>query len=263
MSGVSIFRLTGVVFWYVVVDPRVRRRRRPGAEQLRGRRPHVGLLELPDDDELAVRRAVEPRVKFPHVVQRDLVEVLDLLVDRADVPDIAPRERVHRAVERERRERGRVGPVALDAGDALLLHLVEVGVRERRLAQHLDGEPQRRHQVRLGRADRRRGAPGSAGDVDARVQLQHLVLELLARLGLRAAHQQRARQVGRRRASPASDFSSPNRSWMVADTVPPREVFGSITSFMPFGSVARTRRFSTLAGVESNASPAETDSPVL
>ena len=62
---------------------------------------------------------------------------------------------------------------------------------------------------------------------------------------------------------PNSDFSSPNRSWMVADTVPPREVFGNITSFMPFCSLARVRCFSTLAGVESNASPAETERPVL
>ena len=50
---------------------------------------------------------------------------------------------------------------------------------------------------------------------------------------------------------------------MVADTVPPREVFGNITSFMPFWSVARARCFTMLAGVESNASPAATKSPVL
>ena len=131
---------------------------RPRAEELGRRRAHLGLLELSDDDDLAVRRAVEPRVKLPHVVQRDLVDVLDLLVDRADVADIAPRERVHGAVEGERCERGRVGPVVLDARDALLLHLVELRVRKRGLAQHLDREPQRRHQVRFGRVDRRRGA---------------------------------------------------------------------------------------------------------
>ena len=62
---------------------------------------------------------------------------------------------------------------------------------------------------------------------------------------------------------PASDFSSPNRSWIVAETASPRVAFESIASFMPFCSVARTRRFSTLAGDESNASPDDTDSPVL
>jgi hypothetical protein len=50
---------------------------------------------------------------------------------------------------------------------------------------------------------------------------------------------------------------------MVADTVPPREVFGSITSFMPFLSLARARFFSMLAGVESNASPGVIERPVL
>ncbi len=62
---------------------------------------------------------------------------------------------------------------------------------------------------------------------------------------------------------PASDFSSPNRSWIVAVTASPRVAFESIASFMPFCSVARTRRFSTLAGDESKASPDDTDSPVL
>ena len=49
-------------------------------------------------------------------------------------------------------------PVVLDAGQALLLRLVELSLRERRLAQHLDREPHGRHEVGFGRANGRRGA---------------------------------------------------------------------------------------------------------
>ena len=100
-------------------------------------------------ERIAVRRAVERRVELAHVVHRYLLDVLELLVDRADVPNVARRERVHGASERERRERGRVGPVVLDARQALLLHLVELGVRERGFAEYLDGEAKGRHQVRF------------------------------------------------------------------------------------------------------------------
>src|SRR5262249_58133996 len=86
----------------------------------------------------------------------------------------------------------------------LLLHTVEIGLGIRRLAQHLDGELHRRREIGRLRGDIRRcrtesaasestpattgataeaSAATAAAHCDARIELLHLVLNLLAGIG--------------------------------------------------------------------------------
>ena len=88
-----------------------------------------------------------------------------------------------------------------------------------------------------------------------RLQPVHLVLDLLARLVLGAAHQHGAGQAAPPRTCRTAISRRRNAGRSRATTVPPRVCLGSSTSFIPLASLARTTRFSMLAGVGSNTSP--------
>ena len=95
----------------------------------------------------------------------------------------------------------------------------------------------------------------AAGYVDLRLQPVGLVLDLLAVLVLRAAHQQRPGQCFPPWTCRTAIFHRRSAQSYDATTVPPRVFLGNITSFSPFGSLARITRASMFFGVGSNASP--------
>ena len=172
----------------------------PRAEELRGELCHRAFVEIPDDDELSVRGAVEIRVELSHVPNGGRLQHLDLLVGRRDVPGVALG--ISRDLPRERHlaNHVRVPALRLDGGERLALQLLELRAVQRRLAQHVADEPQRGGEARARGLDRDADVEWPRRrHVDARLQRIERIGELLARERLRAPHEHRRGERRRHR----------------------------------------------------------------
>jgi len=106
--------------------------------------------------------------------------------------------RIQRPLQLDRRQYLRFGLRVIDARQHQLPDLFEFRFRKRRLTDNLGDEPQDGRQVLAHGVDRRGERRDAAADIHARLQAIELVLDLLAALLCRAAHQRLHRQARRR-----------------------------------------------------------------
>ena len=103
----------------------------PIAEELRNKLLHLLRIELPADDDLAFACAVKLLVELAHIVERHLLQILDLLIDGGCIARVAARiAGVEVPAHVQRRQCVRFGLAALNAGDTLLADLFEFGLGE-------------------------------------------------------------------------------------------------------------------------------------
>ena len=189
----------------------------PRAEQLVRGLLNLGRVHRTDDREDAVVGAVELLVELPRLIERDLLQLRDLLLGRRGILRVALRERAQVPAQSIGGQLGRLGRRQLQRPEPLRLDPIELVLRIQRLPEDLGRQLERRLEVLGRRRDAGRRArhaaaataaasaaapsptAAAAADVDLRVQLAHLFGQLLARVALRARHQQSA---GERRRLP-------------------------------------------------------------
>jgi hypothetical protein len=161
-----------------VRDARIGARRLPSAEDLAELGAQRRRVEVADRGELRVVDAEEPGVEGAHALERERVEVGDLLVEGARVEDVPARIGVAVPRHLEGRDGSGFAPLRFDRGDPLRLDLVELGRGEVRGSQRLRHEPHHVGQVFPRRLDRHHRARFGAAVRDAGLEARELVLDL-------------------------------------------------------------------------------------
>src|ERR1019366_2069549 len=179
-----------------VGDARVAAGALPSAEEFAGQPGNLRGAELTGNGDFAHGGAIELLVELAHIVERDLLEVLDLLVGGGDVAQVAARIGVHAVLELGNGERLGIAAAGFGGGDALLFDGLEFALGEGRFAQDFGGEAERTGEVGLDGFDAGGGAGGAAGDIHLRLQAVDFVLDLLARLVSGAAHEEGGGEAG-------------------------------------------------------------------
>ncbi len=118
-------------------DPRVGLAAFQPSKRLGEDRQDFRGLEVADDHELAVVGAEVVVIERADLVEGRLLEPLDLLVDGRHVPDVVAGIGGQQALEVVEALAHRVGAALLEAGDQLVLHHLELAVRQGRLAEDL------------------------------------------------------------------------------------------------------------------------------
>ena len=154
----------------------------------------VLCIEVADNGQLAVGRAVEITMELHQLIYSDGAKIGNFFVKGRNVTHIALRIGIHVPLIRLRGDRAGFAFLRLDAGDLLLAQRFEFRRWKRRLPEHLCRQHQDLGQILVDGLDGGCNSGCAAADGESRLEPVQLVLNILPCVPCRSSYQHLGRQ---------------------------------------------------------------------